>query len=500
MKSSLKNFVDAGYKKKSEATNVNGYILDKDLSTKRDKVYYDPNTGKVIHTIAGTDSLKDWSNNALIPIGMHQYSNRYKNAENIQKKANEKYGKENVSLVTHSQSGNIAESLANKNLVGGDNTTLNPAIIGSHNKNIKVVKSVFDPVSLLTNTNKKDMLIMPKTFNPITEHSTNILDKTKNIFGFGIKKTIKKKNNNKEIEYMSDSDSDSDNRMCGGAIHEQDIINKIGELSHKIKKHHSKYGKAPIIKAGIDYLKKHVTGKGMMSDLYAKSYSKEGRKAIDKYGIGGVGKVDLGIDEYGNDAVGSGIGRRNKYNKWVDTLGARDLIEAGMKKGATTIGSGVGRRNKYNKWVDTLGARDLIEAGMNKGATTIGSGVGRRNKYNKWVDTLGARDLIDAGMKKGETTIGSGVGRRNKYNKWVDTLGARDLIEAGMNKGATTIGSGFKMPPDTGYSNWVHNEQATTRKPLPKKFTGTGVKSGRFVKGSQAAKDHMARIRAMKTC
>jgi hypothetical protein len=140
--------------------------------------------------------------------------------------------------------------------------------------------------------------------------------------------------------------------------------------------------------------------------------------------------------------LGSGVGRRNKYNQWVDTLGARDLIDAGMNKGATTIsGSGVGRRNKYNQWVDALGARDLIDAGMTRGATTIsGSGVGRRNKYNQWVDTLGARDLIDAGMTRGASSIsGSGVGRRNKYNQWVDTLGARDLIDAGMTRGASSI-------------------------------------------------------------
>ena len=108
MKRNLKNFVEAGYKKKSEAKQIDNYILDEDLSTKRDKVYYDPVTGKAVHTIAGTDSLKDWSNNDLIPLGLHEYSNRYKNAEKIQKKANEKYGKSNVDLVTHSQSGNIA--------------------------------------------------------------------------------------------------------------------------------------------------------------------------------------------------------------------------------------------------------------------------------------------------------------------------------------------------------------------------------------------------------
>ena len=40
--------------------------------------------------------MKDWTNNALIPLGLHQESNRYKNSEKIQKKANEKYGKSNV--------------------------------------------------------------------------------------------------------------------------------------------------------------------------------------------------------------------------------------------------------------------------------------------------------------------------------------------------------------------------------------------------------------------
>ena len=129
------------------------------------------------------------------------------------------------------------------------------------------------------------------------------------------------------------------------------------------------------------------------------------------------------------------------------------------------IGSGVGRRNKYNKWVDTLGARQVIDAGMSKGASTIsGMGVGRRNKYNKWVDALGARDLIDAGMSKGASTIsGMGIGRRNKYNKWVDALGARQVIDAGMSKGASTI-SGFGLkkrgrPRKTGGALYVAGQE-----------------------------------------
>ena len=61
------------------------------------------------------------------------------------------------------------------------------------------------------------------------------------------------------------------------------------------------------------------------------------------------------------------------------------------------IGSGVSRTIKYNNWVDTLGARQVIDAGMSKGASSIsGMGVSRSKKYNKWVDTLGARPVIDA--------------------------------------------------------------------------------------------------------
>ena len=269
-KSQLKNFVDAGYKKKSDAKNINGYILDPTLSTKRDKIYYDPNTGKAVHTIAGTDSALDWTNNALIPLGLHEYTNRYKNSERIQKEANNKYGINNVDLVSHSQSGNIAENLANKNLVGGLNTTLNPAIIGNHNKDITVYKSIIDPVSFLTNTTNKDYHIIPKSFNPITEHGTDILNKTKNIFGFGIntkykikhiKNDIKRNKDNKLMKYRSEDESEASSSeeeeehvMKGCALHEQDIIDRMAKLSHDIHVHHNLHGIKPSIIKGFKIL------------------------------------------------------------------------------------------------------------------------------------------------------------------------------------------------------------------------------------------------------
>ena len=85
----------------------------------------------------------------------------------------------------------------------------------------------------------------------------------------------------------------------------------------------------------------------------------------------------------GGGSSGSGVGRRNKYTKWVDALGAKQVIDAGMSKGASTIsGMGVSRRNKYTKWVDTLGAKQVIDAGMSKGASTI-SGFGLKKRKPK---------------------------------------------------------------------------------------------------------------------
>ena len=191
----LKKFVDAGYKSKTEARNVDDYELDPELSTRRDKVYINKKTGKAVHSISGTDGAKDWSNNLLIPIGMHHHTNRYKNSEAIQKKANQKYGKENVSLVSHSQSGNIADNLAKRGLVGSDNVSLNPAIIGSHNPELQVVRSDSDLVSALTKKGDKDVNISsdgawydPRTY--LSEHSSNILNRTKQLFGAGI--TVRK--------------------------------------------------------------------------------------------------------------------------------------------------------------------------------------------------------------------------------------------------------------------------------------------------------------------
>jgi phosphohistidine swiveling domain-containing protein len=221
----LKEFVQSGYKKKQDAQQVGDYMLDKDISSQRSKIYYNPETKKAVHTIAGTDRLTDWGNNLFIPAHLHQLTGRYKQAEKKQKEATSKYGKKNVSLITHSQSGNIADNLTRRGLVKGDeNITLNPAIIGTHDKKIKVVKSWIDPVSLLTLTNKDDVILKPRSFNPIREHGATILEGRNIINNLKTKKHI---NDNMKEDYETDSDDEDE-------ITEDTLIRDITKLSHDI--------------------------------------------------------------------------------------------------------------------------------------------------------------------------------------------------------------------------------------------------------------------------
>lgn len=174
--SSLSKFIKASYSKKKDVPEVNGYKLDKSISSKRSKVYVD-SEGKAVVTHAGTDSASDWLNNLLIPIpSLYRRTDRYKRAEDVQQKALAKY--KDVETVGHSQSGNIVNELTKKGLTKkGKTQALNPALLNpfdSH-KGVKVIRSSGDVVSALTRKGKDDITIPAKSFNPLKEHSPDIL-------------------------------------------------------------------------------------------------------------------------------------------------------------------------------------------------------------------------------------------------------------------------------------------------------------------------------------
>jgi hypothetical protein len=81
-----------------------------------------------------------------------------------------------------------------------------------------------------------------------------------------------------------------------------------------------------------------MKGSGNMRDLHSALSSKKARKYIDRAPpLSSTVEMDTGI--------GYGVGRRNKYTKWVGALGAKDLIDAGFSKGTSTInGSGMTKK------------------------------------------------------------------------------------------------------------------------------------------------------------
>ena len=171
------------YKKPNERQNVGDYIIDTSLSTPENILFYNPKTKEVKNVYAGTQgTLKDWGNNALYAVGMHKYSDRYKRANDIEKKVEEKYGTDNLDILGHSQSGAFTQELGKnaKNVV-----VLNPAthpLYTPKSKNTTVVRSTGDAVSSLNKLNpfnwgkKANIEIKSKTSNPITEHMPAVLE------------------------------------------------------------------------------------------------------------------------------------------------------------------------------------------------------------------------------------------------------------------------------------------------------------------------------------
>lgn len=578
-KKNLKDFVEAGYKSKSDAKNINGYILDEELSTKRNKVYYNPTTGKAVHTIAGTDNMTDWSNNLLIPIGMHEYSNRYKNSEEIQKAANKKYGKANVDLVTHSQSGNIAENLANKGFVGGSNTTLNPAIIGNHNKDVTVVKSVLDPVSVLTNTTKNDTKIIPKTINPITEHSTNILDKTQKsitqpikdvfqpvtdvanktqkkfnkMFGFGldhgqniqsvlfkrpewtlakakawlkkhkfktdvdekpnhyrfrqfepylfkkyitkplITKTlngdkneniefiigIKSNSDNKLMKYRSEDDSEAstsesenEHKIRGGSLKEKAIVNKIIKLTKDIYDHHQQHGVKPSIIKGFKFL-----GKGIIdsSEPPTKSEFKKFKNA------------DTGISDWVHNEQASTMPKLRKV-KGGELFSTAGFQKKGGNDGMTKKEAKEAKdKEKYTNEEAKKDAEYTADIYSKGGFNTkkLGFGIrgsGPNERMRESQKDVTEQDWIDAMIAA---------------DRKVNGTGARLCVEPMKPVRKSGTGAHGKLLKNAAVNSTAGLLNSSTNRAIYE-MDNAGKKGSGLKKGSQAAKDHMARIRAMR--
>ena len=195
--STLKNVLKSGYKMPHEQNkNIDGFVRDDSLSGRRSQVYHNPNTGDAIISHRGTEgTLKDWSNNLAYATGLYKYTNRYKHAKDVQKKAEEKYGARNLSTVGHSQGAMIAENVGknSKESISLDRpANLSSLLFHKTGKNHHDIRTNTDVVSSmipLQRQSNKTHTIKAGTYNPLKSHDVDQLDKLNNEkIGSGIRR------------------------------------------------------------------------------------------------------------------------------------------------------------------------------------------------------------------------------------------------------------------------------------------------------------------------
>ena len=183
----FKRLLEASY---TGEENVEGFKLDKSISSNTSKVYTHP-SGQVIVAHKGTSGALDWGNNAVYgAIGEVGYklTPRYKEAYSVQQKAEKKFGAKNITTIGHSQGGLQAQLLGGKSreiITLNKATRPQEAIFGSSKKrNQYDVRARGDLVSLFRSPlqRQKDETINSKG-NPLKQHSTDIINNNDIIYG-----------------------------------------------------------------------------------------------------------------------------------------------------------------------------------------------------------------------------------------------------------------------------------------------------------------------------
>ena len=174
----LRSFISSGYQPK-HTEEIDGYKLDKSLSSRTQQVYHNETTGEAVINHRGTAGLFDWGNNFLYMYGgeaLYKLTPRYQEAYYKQKQTEKKYGKENVITTGHSAGGLLSE------LVGKDSKeiiTLNkatrPALFPpSKHKNQTDIRSKCDIVSAF---GYYDVEIGCDSLDILKEHKSDILER-----------------------------------------------------------------------------------------------------------------------------------------------------------------------------------------------------------------------------------------------------------------------------------------------------------------------------------
>lgn len=186
----LHKFLNETYEKNGK--NIEGYEIDPHLSGRRVKVWHNPESGKTIVGHRGTDPrlIPDLITDAAMSVGIENTA-RFRHSKNIQKKAKQKYGTDNMMTIGHSLGSRLAEKFGKDSEI----ITLNkPVTLKTIGKivpdNQYDIRSSGDLISALAHTQQNPNLhtIQKQNKNPLVEHSVDILQRVPDIYiGKGIK-------------------------------------------------------------------------------------------------------------------------------------------------------------------------------------------------------------------------------------------------------------------------------------------------------------------------
>jgi hypothetical protein len=171
--------------------DINQYDIDEDLSDERVKVYINKDNGEIVVAHRGTYDKDDWKDNIKYILGEDiTKSKTYKYHQDKQDQVINKYGRDQkITTLGHSRGALYANELLKQGKTDEVIAVNRPLhikdIINKKSNKLYDVRSTRDPVSFLynigKNRSKKDYINIPaKSYNPLKEHSYNILNRLDN--------------------------------------------------------------------------------------------------------------------------------------------------------------------------------------------------------------------------------------------------------------------------------------------------------------------------------
>ena len=253
----IKKFIEASYNEKNPPKEIEGFLLDTELSNKTAKVYHNPTSGETVVAHRGTSGAKDWVNNVAYLTGNYEKTDRYKMGKKNQQKAEEKYGAENISTLGHSQGAVLARKLGadTKEIIGVNGASLGEKPL----ENEYNIRTSNDLVSHLMPKDEKTITIKSKTNNPLTEHSANNISAIKHQeIGVGGRR--------RALGYSCDDIDWINNDLYDDEMRGGDIFKKIGKsIKNSNKKLSKDFSKAATVVNPMTYVTK--SGEKLMSGL-----------------------------------------------------------------------------------------------------------------------------------------------------------------------------------------------------------------------------------------